>query len=94
MKRKDIIEVLMEDYELSKTKATGIYFSFADMITGALSKGEVVDLQDLFKITVKRTRARNGRNPFNGKNIKIPARNRLQFKVKSRLKTAIQEEEE
>ena len=81
----------MDGYDLDKDTAKGIYETFASEIEGALSQGETVDLKGLFKITVKRTKARMGRNPHTGEAIKIKAKNRLSFKPKASLKNQINE---
>lgn len=91
MTQNEIVDALAEGYDLSRSKARGIYETIVTMIEDALVKGDDVDLRGLFKITVKRTKARMGRNPFTGKKMKIKAKNRLSFKPKARLKKLINE---
>jgi nucleoid DNA-binding protein len=95
MKQTDFIEQIEEDYDLSPKVAKAIYATLVDMIQTALinedeDDGEV-DLKDLMKITVTRTKPRMGRNPRTGKKLKIAARNRLSIKPKASLKKLINE---
>ena len=85
MKRKDIVEMLKLDYELTPTKAKGIYNSIIDAMSSSLARGEIIDLAEFGKFTVRKTKARKGRNPFNGKIIHIPERKRIFFKAKKAL---------
>jgi nucleoid DNA-binding protein len=85
MKKKDIIEMLKADYELTPTKAKGIYNSFIDLMSISLAKDGVVDLAEFGKFTVRKVKARQARNPWSGEIIHIPERKRIFFKAKKAL---------
>lgn len=92
MKQTDFIEEIQGYYELSTNVANGVYVTLVDMIQEALTEEDgIVDLKDIMKITVTRTKPRMGRNPRTGKKIKIAARNRLSIKPKASLKKLINE---
>ena len=53
--------------------------TFVEEIEKALKKGQKVQLVGFGSWRKKRRRARNGRNPQNGKPVRIPARNVVSF---------------
>ncbi|MEE9504839.1 MAG: HU family DNA-binding protein, partial [Thermodesulfobacteriota bacterium] len=63
--------------------------SVIDGITKALKKGDSVTLVGFGTFSVSKRKARKGRNPQTGKEIKIPARKVAKFKAGSDLKKAV-----
>jgi integration host factor subunit beta len=60
-----------------------------DQITGALSRGERVELRGFGAFTVKRRNARTGRNPRTGEALDIKAARMPKFRAGKALKDAI-----
>ena len=60
-----------------------------DQITGALSRGERVELRGFGAFTVKRRNARTGRNPRTGEAIKIKAARVPKFSAGKAFKDAV-----
>lgn len=60
-----------------------------DAIKGALAKGEKVSLIGFGSFSVKKRKARTGRNPQTGKAIKIKAKNVPVFSAGKGLKDAV-----
>ena len=60
-----------------------------ESVTDALKSGEKVILPGFGTFGMKMRPAREGRNPYNGEAITIPARNVPAFKASKRLKDAV-----
>lgn len=69
--------------------ARTVYDSFASMIQQALKKGYKVPLPGLGKIQVRTSKARIGRNPMTGEEIKIKAKKRVKLTPNKALKDAV-----
>jgi DNA-binding protein HU-beta len=58
-------------------------------VTKALKKGDKLTLRGFGTLSVAKGRARRGRNPQTGKEIKIPANKVAKFKAAKMLKSAV-----
>ncbi len=85
----DIIELVAEQAEISKTAATKAFNSVLDSITAALQSGKGVSLLGFGTFSVKARAARVGRNPKTGEPINIEAANVPVFKAGKALKDAV-----
>ena len=74
---------------MSKKEAAAAVDAVIDAIKGALAKGEKVSLIGFGSFSVKRRKARTGRNPQTGKAIKIKAKNVPVFSAGKGLKDAV-----
>ena len=63
--------------------------AFVETILEALKKGEDVSLIGLGSFKVANTKAKTGRNPRTGKEIKIPAGKKVKFTVGKVLKDSV-----
>lgn len=73
----------------SKKEAAAAVDAVLDAITGSLKKGQAVTLVGFGTFKVAKRKARTGRNPRTGKEIKIPAKKVPVFKAGSELKKAV-----
>jgi DNA-binding protein HU-beta len=74
---------------ISKKEAAAAVDAAIDAIKGALAKGEKVSLIGFGSFSVKKRKARTGRNPQTGKAIKIKAKNVPVFSAGKGLKDAV-----
>jgi DNA-binding protein HU-beta len=63
--------------------------SFTNSVTKALKRGDKLTLTGFGTFSVAKRRARTGRNPQTGKEIKIPATKVAKFKPGNILKSAV-----
>ncbi len=73
----------------SKKQAKEVYEQFAGMIQAALKKGFKVPLPGIGKIQVRQSKARMGRNPATGEQIRIKAKKRVRLTPSKALKEAV-----
>jgi nucleoid DNA-binding protein len=90
MTKADLVEKIAKDTEITKVQAETAFKSLLDGITGALKAGDKVTFVGFGSFSVSDRKARIGRNPQNGKEIKIPARKAVSFSVGKALKEAVQ----
>ncbi len=74
---------------LTKKEAAAAVEAVIDSIKGALAKGDKVSLVGFGSFTVKKRKARTGRNPQTGEAIKIKAKNVPAFSAGQALKDAV-----
>ena len=89
MTKTDLIGKMAKDSKLSKAAAGKALDSFVDGVKRALKKGEKVTLIGFGTFSVTQRKARKGRNPQTGKEIKIPARKAPKFSAGKALKDGI-----
>ncbi len=89
MTKTELIGKLAKDCKLSKASANKALDSFVDGIKKALKKGDKVSLIGFGTFSVTQRKARKGRNPKTGGEIKIPARKVPKFSAGQGLKKAV-----
>lgn len=89
MNKIDLVNGMAESAGITKAAAKKALDSFLKDIEGALQKGKRVSLVGFGSWSVSRRAAREGRDPRNGKVIKIKAKNVVKFKAGSNLENAI-----
>lgn len=89
MTKADLISRMAKDAKITKVAAGKALNSVIDGITKALKKGDSVTLVGFGTFSVSRRKARKGRNPQTGREIKIPARKVAKFKAGADLKKAV-----
>ena len=89
MNKKDLIEKIAANADISKVKAGKGLDSVLESIKESLKDGDGVQLVGFGNFQVVEREARNGRNPQTGKTIKIPAKKVVKFKVGKALKDAV-----
>jgi DNA-binding protein HU-beta len=85
----DLVSMVADKTEMSKTDAATAVDSVLDAITSALKKGMEVRLVGFGNFYVNNRKAGEGRNPQTGEKIKIPASKQPKFKAGKGLKDAI-----
>lgn len=89
MNKADLINVIAKKAELTKTQAQDVLDTMTTLIATTLSKGNKVTIMGFGSWEVRTRAARTGRNPQNGKQIKIRARKVAKFNPGKELKNAI-----
>lgn len=89
MNKEQLIERVASKTGLSKKDANAALDAILDGIASALKKGEKVTLVGFGTFTVRRRKAREGRNPQTGEKIKIPARKVPAFTAGKELKVQV-----
>ena len=89
MNKSELIAALAEKAEFSKKDAEKALNSFVDAVSGALAKGEKVQLIGFGTFDVKKRPARMARNPRTGAEIKIAASKAPAFKAGKALKDKV-----
>jgi len=73
MSKKDLIDAVAKDAELTKEKAGVAVDAVLEHIRSSMRRGEEVRIPDFGTFKVAQRKARDGRNPATGATIKIPA---------------------
>jgi len=89
MNKRDLVERLAEEHELTGRFAREVVDSVFNMITDAVQKGEEVSLFGFGTFKVADRAARKGRNPQTGEAVKIAASKTLKFKPATALKSGL-----
>ena len=88
MTKAEIVAKVAEEIKISKTAAGKALALITDSIAQAMRKGEKVRFVGFGTFSVVRRKARKGRNPRTGKEIKIAAKKAPKFAAGSALKAA------
>ena len=85
----DIIEQLAKKCKCSNAAAKSCLEALVDIIIKSLKQGKDVGLTGFGTFTISKRKARTGRNPQTGEQIRIPAKKMPRFKAGKGLKEAI-----
>jgi DNA-binding protein HU-beta len=90
MTKADLVSKMAKDAKISKTAAAKALDSFVDGVTKSLKKKDgKVTLVGFGTFSKVKRKARKGRNPQTGAEIKIKASNVVKFKAGKKLKGAV-----
>lgn len=89
MTKTQLVEALCKETELQKKDVKVFLTGLTNMIEKTLKKGGDVPLSGLGKFKVQNRKARIGRNPQTGEQIKIPAKKVVKFTVAKGLKDTV-----
>ena len=89
MTKAELIASIGKEAKISKASAEKALNAFTNTVTKALKKGDKLALTGFGTFSVAKRRARTGRNPQTGKEIKIPSARVAKFKAGSLLKSAV-----
>ena len=89
MTKVELVDKMAKEAKVSKAAAAKALDSFVDGVKKALKKGDKVTLIGFGTFSVTQRKARKGRNPQTGKEIKIAARKAPKFSAGKALKTAV-----
>ena len=80
MKKEELVKKIAEKTGLKRSEVEKTLKAFVETLGEALEKGERIAIPGLGIFNVRERKARKGRNPRTGKEIKIPARKTIRFK--------------
>ena len=89
MSKKDLIDAVAKECELTKEKATVIVDAVLEHIRNSMKNGQEVRIPDFGTFKVADRKAREGRNPATGETIKIAASRVPKFTPAKGLKEAL-----
>ena len=89
MTKAELIVSVGREAKISKASAEKAVNAFTNTVMKALKKGDKLALTGFGTFSVAKRRARAGRNPKTGKEIKIPAMRVAKFKAGNLLKSAV-----
>lgn len=89
MNKSDLIEKMAEGAEISKVSAGKAFDALIAAIGGSLAAGDSVTVVGFGTWKVSARKARKGRNPQTGKEIKIAASKAATFKAGAKLKALV-----
>jgi DNA-binding protein HU-beta len=89
MTKAELIASIGKEAKISKASAEKALNAFSNTVMKALKKGDKLTLTGFGTFSVARRRARTGRNPQTGKEIKIPATRVAKFKAGNLLKSTV-----
>jgi len=89
MTKAQIVGYLAEECELSKKTASGILEGIAALAIAETKKAGAFVLPGIGKLVLSKRKARIGRNPATGEEIKIPAKTVVKMRIAKACKDAI-----
>ena len=89
MTKSELIEALAKKVNVSKTKAEQIINEIFDSMTGALKRGEGIEIRGLGSFTVREYKSYAGRNPRTGEDVEVAPKRLPFFKVGKALKEMV-----
>jgi len=89
MNKGELVDAIAKSAEISKVSANCAIDAFVKSVTTALKKGDKVTLVGFGTFSVAARKARIGRNPQTGKEIKIAAKKVAKFKAGADLASAV-----
>ena len=89
MTKAELIEKMAKEAKVTKAAADKAINSFVDGVKKALKRGDKVALIGFGTFSVSQRKARKGRNPQTGAEIKIPARKVPKFSAGTAFKKAV-----
>ena len=89
MNKSELVDLVADQADISKSSASDAIDAVLDGITSALKKGDSVTFVGFGTFSVSHREARDGRNPRTGETIKIAASNLAKFKAGKALKDAL-----
>ena len=93
MNRAELVELIADKAEVTKSAADRALVALIDAITASLKKDEPVVLVNFGTFVVRQRAARKGRNPQTGQEINIGAAKVVGFKAGKALKDAVKDDE-
>lgn len=89
MNKQELVAAMAENSGLTKTDGEKLLKAFEETVKDTLGKGESIQLIGFGTFSVTERSARTGRNPQTGKELQIPAKKVVKFKVGKALNEAI-----
>jgi DNA-binding protein HU-beta len=85
MNKTELVDAIAKQAEITKVDAKKALTAFTETVAGALKKGDKIALVGFGTFSVSERKARTGRNPRTGAEIKIKAKKVAKFKPSNEL---------
>jgi integration host factor subunit beta len=92
MNKSELIEIVATKAKVTKKKAEDVVNLIFDSMTGAMVKGDRIEIRGLGSFVVKNYGSYVGRNPRTGQSIEVRPKRLPFFKVGKELKDRVDEE--
>ena len=89
MNKLELIDVLRDEAQITKSEAAAVVNLFFSEMANALAKGDRVEIRGLCSFYVKKYKAYAGRNPKTGEKVKIKPKKLPYFKCGKELKERV-----
>ena len=89
MTKSQLVQKLAEAADVSKKQADAVLQTLVEVTVASVRKGDPVKIPGLGTFRKVQTKARMGRNPQTGEQIKIPARKKVRFSVAKTFKETV-----
>jgi DNA-binding protein HU-beta len=89
MNKKELIDKIKTDTQLSEQDAINVVNEILENITNLVSQNQRIDLRGFGVFSLRSYKARKGRNPRTGQEITIPARKVINFRLSRVLRQEI-----
>src|SRR5574340_1146937 len=89
MNKAELIDAVSKMTQHSKAQTAEMFEAFMAVVQNSLTSGNNVQMIGFGTFVVEERAARTGRNPATGKEMKIPAKKVVKFKVVAKLKDAV-----
>jgi DNA-binding protein HU-beta len=89
MTKSELIDTVAGESGVSKADAERVIGAFFDTVVAATKKGDKVAWPGFGSFSTSKSKARTGRNPQTGAEVKIAASTRMKFTASSTLKSAL-----
>ena len=89
MTKSQIVAHFAEKFEMTKAQAKGILEEYTELATKECKKKGEFLLPGIGKLVLQQRKARKGRNPMTGEEIKIPAKKVVKVRLSKSIKDAI-----
>lgn len=89
MTKSELLEKLATAADITKKQADQVLVALVETAQRSVKKGEPVKIPGLGILRLRKMKARMGRNPQTGEQIRIPARKKVGFTVSKSFKDAV-----
>ena len=89
MTKSQLVQKLADAADVNKKQADAVLQTLVEVTVGSVRRGDPVKIPGLGTFRKVQTKARMGRNPQTGEQIKIPARKKVRFSVAKTFKEAV-----
>lgn len=89
MNKTELVAAVAKDAGLTKVDAEKAVNSLIVVVSKCVKKGDKISIPGFVTISKGKRKARTGRNPQTGKEIKIPAKNVVKFKAGKTLSDSV-----
>jgi DNA-binding protein HU-beta len=89
MNKSELIEALADSTDFTKVDVAKVIDSFVEICKKELKKGGEINLVGFVSMKKMKRKARIGKNPRTGKELKIPAKNVVKVKAGKALQDAV-----